>query len=53
MNYCVRQNKTVRKVEYLRNFFVKIKKYKQFNPNLKVVKDIDDNILIDSIEKVK
>lgn len=36
----------------IRNFFVKIKKYKQFNPNLKAVKDIDDNILIDPIEKV-
>lgn len=36
----------------IRNFFVKIIKYKQLNPNLKAVKDIDDNILIDPIEKV-
>jgi len=37
--------------ERVQNFFVQIEKYKQFNPNLKVVRDIDDKVLIDSNEK--
>jgi len=35
----------------VRNFFVKIKKYKQFNPNLKAVRDINDKVLIEPYEK--
>jgi len=43
---------TAHKVKY-GTFSLKLKKYKQFNPNLKAVKDIDDNILMDPIEKVR
>ncbi|XP_029340938.1 craniofacial development protein 2-like [Acyrthosiphon pisum] len=52
MNELLRETEQDRSQGKIRNFFVKIKKYKQFNPNLKAVKDIDDNILIDPIEKV-
>ncbi|KAL4135669.1 hypothetical protein QTP88_007267 [Uroleucon formosanum] len=52
MNELLRETEQDRSQGKIRNFFVKIKKYKQFNPNLKVVKDIDYNILIDPIEKV-
>lgn len=34
------------------NFFIKIKKYKQFNPNLKAIRDINDNVLINPNEKI-
>ncbi|KAL4104223.1 hypothetical protein QTP88_019532 [Uroleucon formosanum] len=52
MNELLRETEQDRSQGNIRNFFVKIKKYKQFYPNLKAVKDIDDNILIDPIEKV-
>jgi hypothetical protein len=52
MNELLREREQDRTQGRPRNFFVKIKRYKQFNPNLKSVKDIDGNILIDSIEKV-
>ncbi|VVC36479.1 Reverse transcriptase domain [Cinara cedri] len=52
MNELLRETEQDHTQGRIRNFFVKIKKYKQFNPNLKAVKDIDDNILIDPIEKV-
>jgi len=34
------------------NFFTKIKKYNQFNPILKAIKDTDVKMLIEPIEKV-
>lgn len=52
MNELLRETEQERTRGRIRNFFVKMKKYKQFNPNLKAVKDIDDKILIDPIEKV-
>lgn len=52
MNELLRETEQDRSQGKIRNFFVKIKKYKQFNPNLKAVKDIDDYILIDPVEKV-
>lgn len=48
------QSKTEHKEKYGTSF-VKIKKYKQFNHNLKAVKDkilIDNNILIDLNAKI-
>lgn len=52
MNELLRETEQDHTQGRIRKFFVKIKKYKQFNPNLKAVKDINDNILIDPIEKV-
>jgi hypothetical protein len=52
MNELLHKTEQDRTQGKIQNFFVKIKKYKQFNPNLKAVKDIDDNILVDPIEKL-
>lgn len=52
MNELLRDSEQKRTQRRIRNFLLKIKKYKRFNPNLKAVKDINDNFLIDSNEKV-
>jgi hypothetical protein len=47
MNELLHETEQTRKEQgRIWNFFVKIKKYKQFNPNLKVVKDIDNKIVL-------
>lgn len=52
MNELLRETEQDRTQGKIRNFFVKIKKYKQYNSNLKAVRDIDDKILILPVDKV-
>jgi len=53
MNKLLRDTKQDYTQGRVRNFFEKIKNYKQFNPNLKAVRDrlIDDKVLRDPNEK--
>jgi len=44
MNEILRETEQDRTQGSIWNFFVKIKKYKKFNPKMKAVKDIDNTI---------